>query len=102
MAGLRVTARVLEQKGQKLFLFAMRSSTLKKLAYVTPRSKDDPDEIQRILSKPRAKEIGAYIQKELSIFPNAIVVSLEDSVNVSDTGDPHEVTLEFPSSEGHH
>jgi DGQHR domain-containing protein len=100
MAGLRVNARVLEQKGHKLFLFAMRSSALKKLAYVTPRSKNDPDEVQRILSKPRAKEIGEYIQKELSLFPNAVVVSLEEDVHVSPTADPLEVTLEFPSDEG--
>jgi DGQHR domain-containing protein len=100
MAGLRVNARVLEQKGQKLFMFAMRSSALKRLTYVTPRSKNDPEEIQRILSTTRARDIGKYIQEELSLFPNALVVSLEEDVVIVPTADPYEVTLEFPTTEG--
>jgi DGQHR domain-containing protein len=100
MAGLRVNARVLQQKGRKLFLFKLSSTELRRLTYVTPRSKNDPDEIQRIISPSRAKEIGAYIQEELSLFPNAIVVSLEEDVSVSETEDPGEITLEFPSEEG--
>jgi DGQHR domain-containing protein len=97
-----VNARVLQQKGQSLYMFPMSSSDLERIAYVTPRSKNSPEEIQRIISEPRAKDIGKYIQEELSLFPNAIVVSLSEEVSVSPTGDAGEVVLEFPSPEGRH
>ena len=60
----------------------MNSEELVPLTYVTPRSQDSPDEIQRILIPKRAKEIGTYIQDELSLFPNAIVLSLDDEVEI--------------------
>lgn len=100
MAELRVKAHVMKQKGQTLYLFPMNSSTLARVAYVTPRSQDDPDEIQRLVNKPRAKEIGKYIQEDLSLFPNAIVVSLDDDVTVQETGESTEVTLVFPADDG--
>lgn len=100
MAGLRVNARVLQQRGQKLYMFTMSSTDLARLAYVTPRSRDDPEEIQRIVVESRAKEIGRYIQEELSLFPNAIVVSLSDEVEVTPTASADEVTVEFPSTDG--
>lgn len=100
MAGLRVNARVLQQKGHKLYMFALSSEDLARLSYVTPRSRDDPEEIQRIVIESRAKEIGKYIQEELSLFPNAIVVSLADEVQIHPTGSDGEVTIDFPSDEG--
>lgn len=81
-------------------MFKLSSAELERLTYVTPRSKNDPHEIQRIISRARAKEIGEYIQQPLSLFPNAVVVSLEEDVKVSETQDPGEVVLEFPSEEG--
>ncbi|MCA1680950.1 MAG: DGQHR domain-containing protein, partial [Actinobacteria bacterium] len=69
---------------------------------MTPRSQDSPEEIQRILSKPRAREIGDYIKEELSLFPNAIVLSLDEEVEIQDTGDEDVVTITFPSNDGKH
>lgn len=96
MAELRVKAHVMKQKAQRLYLFAIGSEALARLAYVTPRSQDDPDEIQRLVNTPRAREIGRYIQEDLSLFPNALVVSLDDHVQIQETGEPSEVTIVFP------
>lgn len=102
MAELRVTARRIRQKSHTLYVFAMNSEDLVPLTYVTPRSQDSPDEIQRILIPKRAKEIGAYIQDELSLFPNAIVLSLDDEVEIQETADADVVTIVFPSHDGKH
>lgn len=102
MAEFRVTATRIKQKSHTLYVFAMNSEELAPLTYVTPRSQDSPDEIQRILSSKRAKEIGAYIQDELSLFPNAIVLSLDDEVQIHETGDEKQVTIVFPSRDGKH
>lgn len=102
MAGLRVAATRIKQKSHKLYVFAMTSEELGPLTYVTPRSQDSPDEIQRILSPKRAKEIGEYIQDELSLFPNAIVLSLDDEVEIHETADDGAVTIVFPTHDGKH
>ncbi len=90
----------MRQKGETLYLFPMLASTLSRISYVNPRGKDSPDEIQRLVSKSRAKEIGQYIKQDISLFPNAIVVSLGDEVEVTATASDDEVTLVFPSDEG--
>lgn len=100
MAGPTVDAVVMRQRGTDLFLFSMRSDALNDLCYVTPRSHDNPEEVQRILSEKRAKEIGAYIQEENTLLPTAIVVSLEPDVEVRDTGTPGVKTLAFPDVSG--
>lgn len=100
MAQLAVTAHVLKQKGFDLYLFPMNSQILKQICYVTPQSKADPDEVQRILDPKRAQQIGKYIQDPPSILPNALVVSLTDDVVVRPTGRDSEVTLEFPDETG--
>ena len=100
MAGLAVDATVLRQKGRELYLFAMSSALLRRICYVTPRSHDDPDEVQRIVDPRRAKEIGEYIQQANSLLPNAIVVSLTDQVLVEQTGNPSVKVLQFPDDSG--
>src|SRR5687767_10938608 len=100
MAGLTVNAVVLNQSGYELYCFAMKSSTLREICYVTPRTKDDPEEIQRLVDIGRAKKIGEYIKQTHALLPNAVVVSLTDEVTVSSTGDPTVRTLTFPSSSG--
>jgi len=100
MAGFEVTAHVLKQKSYDLYLFSMNSELLRKICYVTPRSHDDPEEVQRILNEQRTKEIGRYIQEETSLLPNAIVLSLMPEVSITKTGNPHQIVLHFPSEEG--
>lgn len=96
MAPLVVTAKVLQQKGTKLYLFAMNSKALSQVSYATVRSENDPKEIQRLLSKKRAKEIGQYIQQADSLMPTAIVINLRPEVKISPTGEPNEVAITFP------
>jgi|SRR2546422_2805556 len=100
MAGFAITAHVLRQHGLDLYLFSMSSSRLKEISYVTPRSKDDPEEIQRVLSESRAEEIGEYIQAENSLLPNAIVVNLTPDVKVVPSGEYGKCTLQFPEGTG--
>jgi DGQHR domain-containing protein len=100
MAGLSVNAFRLEQHGYELYLFYMRSDTLANLSYVTPRTKDNPDEVQRILDPKRAKSIGEYIKEDTALLPNAIVVSLSNEVKIVETGAPDAVIVQFPDSAG--
>ncbi len=64
MAEIRISATILKQKDKALYLFKMNSTLLNRVAYVTPRSKENPDELQRVYSESRAKEIGAWLQEE--------------------------------------
>jgi DGQHR domain-containing protein len=100
MAGLTITAHLLKQKGYELYLFPMNSQALRRLCYVTPRSRGNPEEVQRLLDPKRAKEIGQYIKEETSLLPNAIVLSLTPDVSISPTGNPNEVVIQFPTAEG--
>ncbi len=100
MAPIMVTAQVLRQKSYELYLFLMNSKTLREICYVTPRSKGNPEEVQRLLNPKRAKEIGDYIKEDTSILPNAIVVSLTSDVVVTRTGSANQVLVQFPSSSG--
>ncbi|HLA87843.1 MAG TPA: DGQHR domain-containing protein [Anaerolineales bacterium] len=97
MAEIRIPATVLRQKDKELYLFKMKSSLLNKITYVTPRSEENPDELQRVYSEPRAKEIGAWIKEENSLLPNAIVVDFKDDVEIEPTADPNIVTITIPN-----
>ena len=100
MAGFAVNAAVLNQHGKELYCFGMSSGKLNQICYVTPRSKDNPDEIQRILNPARAQQIGEYIQQANSLLPNAIVVSLTSEVQVQPSGTTGIKVLRFPSDQG--
>ncbi len=100
MAATNVSAFVLKQKNLELYLFGMNSRTLRNLCYVTPKTKDNPTEIQRLLSPKRAQVIGSYIKQETAILPNAIVVSLTEDVTIRRTGQSTEAIIEFPSESG--
>ena len=97
MAFIRIPATVLKQKDKDLYLFKMSSAILKKITFVTPRSEENPDELQRVYSEPRAKEIGAWIKEENSLLPNAIVVDFKNDVEIEQTADPNVVTITFPN-----
>lgn len=100
MAGFALSAVVLKQQGRELYCFAMGSEQLRQICYVTPRSHDDPEEIQRIVDPKRAKEIGEYIKGETSLLPNSIVVSLKSDVQITDGGTDGVKVLHFPAYEG--
>jgi len=64
---------------------------------VTPRSEDNPDELQRVVNIPRAKEIGNWLKDESSLLPNAIVIDLKKDVEIEPTGIPDQVTISIPN-----
>jgi len=77
----------------------MKSSLLGLITYVTPRSEDNPDELQRVVNVPRAKEIGAWLREDTSLLPNAIVIDLKNSVSIEETGVTDQVTICIPNPE---
>lgn len=97
MAEIRIPATVLKQKDKILYMFKMKSSLLNKVSFVTPRSEDNPDELQRVVNVPRAKEIGKWLQEENSLLPNAIVIDLKENVEIIQTGHPDQVTITIPN-----
>jgi len=100
VAGFTINAVALHQKGKELYCFGMSSERLWRICYVTPRGPDNPEEIQRILDKGRAQQIGEYIKQANSLLPNAIVVSLVADVQVRDAGISGFKSLQFPADEG--
>ena len=100
MARFAVNASVLKQHGREMYCFVMNSARLRQICYVTPRSQDNPEEIQRILDEPRAHEIGEYIKKPTSLLPNAIVVSLTQDVRIEGTATDDMKIIHFPGEEG--
>jgi len=100
MAKITLKAKKLKQHAHELYVFTMNSKELKNICYVTPRSENNPDEIQRLLNPKRAKEIGEYIQNEISLLPNSIVISLKPEVAIIETDTENEVIIQFPSDDG--
>jgi DGQHR domain-containing protein len=100
MAEFAVNAFILKQKGQSLYCFGMSSTLLREICYVTPRSHDDPEEIQRILNPRRAKDIGEYVKQANSLLPSALVVSLTADVSIESTGDKGVAVVRFPADHG--
>jgi DGQHR domain-containing protein len=96
MAVIRIPATVLRQNDKELYLFKMSSALLREITFVTPRSEENPDELQRVYSESRAKQIGAWLKEENSLLPNAIVVDFKDDVQIEATADPDIVTITVP------
>lgn len=97
MAKIKIAATILRQRDKSLYLFKINSTLLSKIAYVTPRSEDNPDELQRVVSTVRAKEIGTWLQEDSSLLPNAIVIDLKKDVEIESTGIPDQVTITIPN-----
>jgi len=69
------------------YVFSLPASELRKIAYVSERTKDNPEEgIERNLIRSRCKKIGKYIQSQMAIFPNSIIIALEDTARFEPDG----------------
>ena len=99
MDQLKIPAITLNQKGKKLYLFKIKASTLANITYVTPRSEENPNELQRVVNTARAKEIGRWLKEDTSLLPNAIVIDLKNDIKIEDTGYPDQVTISIPNPE---
>ncbi|HMU13434.1 MAG TPA: DGQHR domain-containing protein [Flavobacteriales bacterium] len=99
MGKVRIAATVLRQKDKELYLFKINSALLSRISFVTPRTEENPDELQRVVNIARAKEIGNWLKDENSLLPNAIVVDLKENVEIEETGVEGQVTISFPNPE---
>lgn len=99
MDKITIPATILKQKDKELYLFKINSKLLAKIAYVTPRTEDNPDELQRVVNTKRAKEIGSWLQEQNSLLPNAIVIDLKDNVEITNTNLSDQVHISFPDPE---
>ncbi len=97
---LTIDCVVLKQKSVELFLFKMSAHQLLKITYVDPQTRDDPDQIQRLLDLKRLKSIGAFIQQPASLIPNNIVINLSRDVLIQRHSNSHMGTIHFPDAEG--
>lgn len=96
----KIDCVILNQKGEEIYLFAMDARSLLKLCYVNPQTRDNPDEIQRLLDKNRLRKIAEFIRQPASLIPNNIVVNLSPEVNIVKTSTGKIGTISFPSEEG--
>lgn len=99
MDKLKIPAIILNQKGKELYLFKIKASTLANITYVTPRSEENPNELQRVVNTARAKEIGKWLKEDTSLLPNAIVIDLKNNIKIEHTAYPDQVTIHIPNPE---
>ena len=98
MPELRVHAVILHQRGKSVYMFSLPSNTLRNICWVLPRSKDNPQEIQRALDSSKLQKIGDFLKKENSFLPNSLVLNLTKSVRFEPSGDGKSGVLIFPSN----
>ncbi len=105
-AFLIIPAVVVSQPIGEFFLCSIPARALLEVTYSIPASMKRRDGMfssvfgnQRLLSVPRAKQIGAYIDEEESTFPNTVILS----ANYSENGDyAEDETTRWHASEGPH
>lgn len=86
-----------KQHGEDIYVFQISGKKLLSISYVARRSEDIKKGIQRILKKGRIKKIANYIDSEGSMFPNSIIVNIEqkDSKFIPSKEDKNVGTIEF-------
>jgi DGQHR domain-containing protein len=68
-----------QQGGVDFYAFVLDSKTLREISFVSKREIGNPKGYQRYLNEDRIKEVGEYIKKPRSTFPNSIIVSLDST-----------------------
>lgn len=99
---LEIDCVIMKQKNVELFLFTLDAHHLLKVTYVDPQTRDDPEQIQRLLNQKRLREIGEFIQHPASLIPNNIVVNLNSEVEIQRHAGGNTGTIRFPSDEGNY
>ncbi len=75
---VRPAIAVTQNVPKPFYAFSLPASKLREIAYVSERTKDNPEEgIERNLIQSRCKKIGKYIQSQKALFPNSIIIALE-------------------------
>lgn len=84
---IRPAVAITQNVPKPFYALSLRASELRNIAYVSERTKDNPEEgIERNLTQSRCKKIGKYIQSEMALFPNSIIVALEDTARFEPKG----------------
>lgn len=100
MTQIKIPCFVTNQKDILLYTFVMNSKKLREITYVLPRSRDNPEQIQRALDQKRVLQIGEYVKKENSYLPNNIVLNLGPEVYFEKSDIPDRGFLVFPGEKG--
>lgn len=99
---LEIDCVIMRQKRVELYLFTLDARRLLKITYVDPQTRDDPEQIQRLLNQKRLREIGDFIQHPASLIPNNIVINLNSNVEILRHADGRTGTVKFPNDDGKH
>lgn len=75
-----VPALEFDQKGIRMYLFALEGNVLEKLFYARRRTSEDREGIQRELDPKRLKDIAKFIMTSGNVLPNSIVVNMSSEV----------------------
>jgi len=67
------------QKDLVLYLFGLEAGKILNIAYILPKSRDDPEAIERTLDTGRTEKIAEFIQKANAYLPNAIILNFDTS-----------------------
>ncbi len=79
------------------YAFSLPASELRKISYVSERTRHNPEEgIERNLSQRRCKNIGTYIQSKHALFPNSIVIALQDTSRFAPARSGRHGTIHIP------
>ena len=97
---LTVDCVVLKQKSVELYLFKMSAHQLLQITYVDPQTRDNPEQIQRLLDTKRLKDIGDFIRHPSSLIPNNIVINLNPEVVINKHSGGGTGTITFPDDTG--
>lgn len=102
MKEVKIRAIKFKQKDLTFYSFVMNSNFLRKVVYALPKSRDDPEQLQRALSLSRVEEVGRYISDDpRGVFPNNIILNLKSDVKFyEDPKNPDEGVLVFPEVKG--
>lgn len=79
MSDISVKAQKVLHKDLPLYLFGLTAGDLLAISYILPRSRDDPDAIERALDPGRVDEISKFIVKPNSYLPGAILLTINSS-----------------------
>ena len=81
MREIKVHAVRFTQKDLSFYSFVMNSKLLRRIAFALPKSRDNPEQIERALDLSRVEEIGTYIKDDpRGVFPNNVILNFDSHV----------------------
>ncbi len=94
---VRPAIAITQNVPEPFYAFSLSASELREIAYVSERTKDNPQEgIERNLSNARCRTIGRYIQRKIAVFPNSIIIALEKTAKFKSANGTGIGTIHIP------